>query len=439
MLPLSANNALEVNEQLWRSIQTKNLQSFDSALQAGANPQEKDIIGQTALHQVVTFWGDGTVIEKLLAKGADINATNSEGATVLLQALKYAHYSSDRAQLESVVRLLLSKGARVDIADKNQNTPISTAIELKHLPIIEALLKKGAKLPADTLLKTLALGTNLPLIDLLRKHATDLDLNLRNSSGQTVLHQAAKTEKLLFLLRWLTERGVDLQARDQSGSSALAIAASASNIPGMAYLYERGLKIDATDNDQQQAIHLSAYTGNYAALKWLIERGADLQAKDRWGRRPLDIVIESHTFTYASEEQRKLLAVLVGGNEGDIARGRFQKHPLHTAVWSENLDEVKRLLKDGANVNVKDESGRTPLARAMELSTGNLATPKQVAFGRKLLPLLLEYGADTRLRLPTTMKTYDEYADQLGIRKELDRLKERYSPQQGKSINTSKD
>ena len=120
MLPLSANNALEVNEQLWRSIQTKNLQSFDSALQAGANPQEKDIIGQTALHQVVTFWGDGTVIEKLLAKGADINATNSEGATVLLQALKYAHYSSDRAQLESVVRLLLSKGARVDIADKNQ-------------------------------------------------------------------------------------------------------------------------------------------------------------------------------------------------------------------------------------------------------------------------------------------------------------------------------
>ena len=435
MLPLSANNTLEANEQLWRSIQTKNMQGFDSALQAGANPQEKDIIGQTALHQVVTFWGEATAIEKLLSKGADINATNADGATVLLQALKHAHYSSDRAQLESVVKLLLSKGARADSADKNQRTPLSIALELGHLPIIEALLKKGARLPADAMLKTLALGINLPLIDLLRKHATDLDLNLRNSSGQTVLHQAAKTEKLLFLLRWLAERGVDLQARDNSGSSAFAAAALGGNIPGMAYLYERGLKMDAKDHDQQQAIHLSAYAGDYAALKWLIDRGADLQAKDRWGRRPLDIVIESHTFTFASEEQRKLLVALVGGNESDIVRGRFLRPPLHVAVWSENLDEVKRLLQNGANVNVKDESGRTPLARAMELSTGKLATPQQVTFGRKLLPLLLQYGADTSLRLPITMKTYEEYADQLGIRKELDRLKERYSPQQGKSIN----
>lgn len=432
MLPLSAINASEPNQELWRSIQAKNTKRFEAALSAGANPREKDSIGQSSLHQVVTFWGDLAVIEKLLATGVDLNATDADGATPLLRCLHYAHYSNDRSQLERVVTLLLSKGAHANVADKKGRLPISKALELGHLPLIEALIGAGARLPRDALLKTLSFTpANVAVINFLMKHAADLDLNLRNEFGQTVLYQAAKDERLLFLLQWLVERGADLQALDNNGASLLYPAALNNNRAGLIYLYERGLKLDSADRDKQQAIHLNAQAGQYTTLQWLIERGADLQAQDRWGRRALDIVIESHTFTFASDRDRQALVALLGGNERDIARGRFRRHPVNMAVLAENLDEVERLLKAGENVNVKDESGRTPLARAIELFTGNLATPRQIEFGRKLLPLLVKYGADTTIRMPITLITYDEYANQLGIGAELVRLKQRYAPRAG--------
>jgi len=430
----SLATTLEPNEELRRAIQLKNKEKFEAALKAGANPSEKDLIGKTSLHQVVTFWGDLAAIEKLLALKVDINAADPEGITPLLQALQYAHYSSDLKQLEQVVQLLLSKGARADIKDKNHRTPISRALELGHLPLIETLIQAGSKLPADALMKTLTLGINLPLINFLMKHSSELDLNLRNPSGKTALYLAAKDEKLLFLLRWLVLQGADLQMLDNDGASALYPATLHNNTKAMVYLYEQGLKLDNADKDKQQAIHLSAYGGQYATLQWLIERGADLQAKDRWGRRALDIAIESYTFTFASEAERLALAKLLGGDQRDVARGRFPNLPLRAAVMAQNLDKVEQLLKAGENVNLKDEAGRTPLARAIELYTAQgIATPNEIAFGRKLLRLVMQHGADTTLRLPINGMTYEEYAEQQGIGKELQRLKELYSPYSAKS------
>jgi len=434
MAATSIANAAGADKELLQSMSYRDMARFQAALDAGGSVSAVGPTGGTALRDAVIYWGDIAVITTLLAKGADVNAADLQGTTPLLWALQSAHYQSDTARLEQVVKLLLSRGANPNTPEKSGATPMQAALKLGRAPLVEAVGRAGGRLPPNALFETLALGTNVPLIQYLMSRSKDLDLTLRNDAGQSLAHLATSSPERMFLLRWLVEHGADLRVRDKRQITLLADAARADNIPAMDYLVGKGLKLDAVDIDGAQAVHMAAYGGRYTVMKWLVDHGADLQARDRWGRRPLDLAIESHRFAFAREDDRLALATLLGGGAADVARGRVVDHPLHIAVWAGNLREVERLLEAGANVNVKNESGYTPLARAIDLASGGLATADQIAYGRKLLPLLLSYGADTTLRVPGGEKTYDEYAR--GTRygsgsygPEWDRLKARYARQ----------
>ncbi len=420
--------ATEADDALLRAISGSNLEGFQAALASGASARAVDVNGDSALHRAVVFWGDPTVIEQLLALGADINGANRAGETPLLRSLQHAHYSSDNDKVDRVVKLLLARGARAGLTDAKGTSPVAAALELGRLPLIQAVLDAGGHLPSDSLLKVLALGTNVPLIQFLLDHSDDIDLRLRNASGQTLAHLAAEKEQRLFLLRWLVLHGADLQARDKHSRTLLATAAQGENVPGMTLLADLNLQFDAVDSNGAQAAHLAAYGARYLVLQWLVERGVDLQARDRWGRRPLDIAIDTHRYAFAKEADRLALIKLLGGGASDYARGRFHDHPLHLAVRSGNLREVSRLLDAGADANVKDEAGHTPLRTAIDLASGLPATADQHRFGRQLLPLLLKHGADTRLRMPVTMQSYDEHARDLRFGDDLQRLKGKYAP-----------
>lgn len=419
--------ATEADDVLLHAISGRSLEGFQAALAAGASARAVDTNGDSALHRAVVFWGDPTVIQTLLALGADINGTNRAGETPLLRSLQHVHYSSDSDRVDRVVTLLLARGARAGLADAQGTSPVAAALELGRLPLVQALLDAGGHLPPDALHRVLALGTNVPLIQLLLDHSEAIDLSVRDASGQTLAHLAAQKEQRLFLLRWLVQHGADLQVRDKHSRTLLATAALGDNVPGMALLADLHLQLDAVDSNGAQAAHLAAYGARYPVLQWLVERGADLQARDRWGRRPLDIAIDTHRYAFAKEADRQALVKLLGGGASDHARGRFHGHPLHLAIRSGNLHEVSRLLDAGADANVKDEAGHTPIRTAIDLASGMPATADQIRFGRQLLPLLLQHGADTRLRMPVTMQSYDEHARDLRFGDELQRLKGKYA------------
>ncbi len=170
------------------------------------------------------------------------------------------------------------------------------------------------------------------MIQYLMSRPKDLDLKLFNESGKTLAHLAVASPERMFLLRWLVEHGADLQARDGHQNTLLLSATLADNLAAMDYLLGKGLKLDAVNRDGGQAAHMGAYGGRYPVMKWLVDRGADLQARDKWGRRPLDIAIESHRFAFAKEADRLALAMLLGGDASDVARGAVYQHPLHVAV-----------------------------------------------------------------------------------------------------------
>jgi cytohesin len=85
----------------------------------------------TALH-LATAAGQKELVNLLVARGADINARDSELATPLLWAIN---------QQPEVAVLLLKLGANPDIAPKEGDSPRAIAVKRKLIPVLEVLPK----------------------------------------------------------------------------------------------------------------------------------------------------------------------------------------------------------------------------------------------------------------------------------------------------------
>ena len=84
-------------------------------------------------------FGDGTGIKPLIERGAYPNAAGPDGRTLLMQA------AASDLQPVDVIQLLISKGADVNAADPKGVTALSLARQRGATPVVDLLLKSGAK------------------------------------------------------------------------------------------------------------------------------------------------------------------------------------------------------------------------------------------------------------------------------------------------------
>jgi hypothetical protein len=100
----------------------------------------KDDDGRTPLHGAASN-GHKEIAERLLSKGADVDAMDDDGWTPL-------HYAASNGHKE-IAELLLSKGADVDVkvvsGGHKGKTPLDAANETNHPEIIDLLRKHGGK------------------------------------------------------------------------------------------------------------------------------------------------------------------------------------------------------------------------------------------------------------------------------------------------------
>jgi ankyrin repeat protein len=324
--------------------------------------------------------------------------------------------------VQAVAALLLERGASAARADADGRTPAAAALELAAPELIALLARHGAAPPADALPRVLVADhdeanerTVRQLLAALQGGAARAAARGRDSFGRTPLHRAAESPGRLYLARWLLEHGAEPDARDGEATTPLATAALRGNVPALELLHARGASLAAVTADGQTLLHLAAYGPSRPALRWLSERRLPLDARDRWGRRALDVALDTRWFAFASEADRLEVVTRLGGTRADLARGRTHGHPLHVAMREHDLAAVKRLLEGGADANVRDEDGATPLRVALDRSVPSLNTPRVRAFGEGAVRLLLRHGADTSARIPTTMQTLAEHARALRL------------------------
>jgi ankyrin repeat protein len=320
----------------------------------------------------------------LLVFCAVIAVGAADGDTRLIDAAKTGNAPA--------VTSLLRQRVPVDASEPDGTTALHWAARLDRLDIVQALLR--AKAPVNvasrygvTPLTLAAINGSAPVVDVLLKAGADP--NTTGPDGETVLMLAARTGRP-EALRLLLEKGANVNASEAwQGETALMWAAA---------------------------------EGHGEAVSLLAKYGADLNAKSKIPEFP-KVKVDAATMVFTAMPKGGFTALLLAARQGVGAGVRALAEAgadlnatdpdgtsaLNMAIINAHYDVAALLVEKGANVNLPDSTGMTPLYATIDMRHQEplINRPLPKPSGR-LLPLdlvkvLLDRGADVNARLKTPL------------------------------------
>jgi ankyrin repeat protein len=182
----------------------------------------------------------------------------------------------------------------------------------------------------------------------------------------------------LDIVKFLVERGVDVDATTVDGVTPLMYASQNGYTEIMQYLINKGADVNATPYNAVTPLIGAVRTGHYEAAKMLLEAGAKVDARDE-----LALTSLMHASAYNYPE----IADLLIEKGADLEAGDwFGTRPLMMAVYYNCYETTQVLIRRGADLNARDTFGFTALMIAAQHADYDMAW------------LLLENGADPKLQ-----------------------------------------
>lgn len=222
----------------------------------------------------------------------------------------------------------------------------------------------------DKLIVSHNIGENPELVqELIAKGANPDSLNCFK---QTPLILAAQ-EGQIATMRILLDHGVDINAIDEAGMTALSSAAEGNHPYALLLLLERGAVIQDLApgyNPLVQAI----LSGNQESIDLLLQKGADINAHSRW-HTPLTAAISVKNIALA----HKLLDL---GASIDYNEETTGKPALFFAAEYGTPTLVEKMIEKGAYIDYKDQYNMTALHEAVN-SNNVPVIRKLVEFGAR--------------------------------------------------------
>uniref|UniRef100_A0A8C7IQP6 Euchromatic histone-lysine N-methyltransferase 1a n=1 Tax=Oncorhynchus kisutch TaxID=8019 RepID=A0A8C7IQP6_ONCKI len=186
----------EQRTPLMDACENNHLDTVKYLLRAGAALSHKDIKGSTCLHLAAKL-GHYDVVQHLLSKASkQVNCQDDGGWTPITWAIEYKH--------RELVLLLLSRGADVNIRDKEENICLHWAALSGSNDIAQILLDARCDLHAvnvhgDSTLHIAARENQLECVTLLLSQGADV--NLKNREGETPLDCCIYNSKVWVSLK----------------------------------------------------------------------------------------------------------------------------------------------------------------------------------------------------------------------------------------------
>jgi ankyrin repeat protein len=387
---------------------------------------------------------------------------------------------------------LIKAGADLNAADENCNTPLLLACELGEPRVIRGMLKEDVHLTAtnnngETVLHKAAISERIDGFKVIIKVIKNINYDQLDNFGWSVIHHLATKEDSVDILKELQKKKVNCSIKStkqkddyQSGITALEIAEKNQINSIITYLEEdkseyttqeiiqaiyngeyakvdkylkNGGSPELNDNKSNSFVSFAVYGERLEVLELLLKNGADVNGKDENGNILLRCVAQlagkgpgASTFIDEYMESVKMARVILqydidlrltreGSEQGalriasdcsteitkDIVNALVKRYPdykdiinmkdsegftaMHCAARSGDLDRVKVLVENGADVNLAEDYGFIPIHEAI------------IAGKFDVVRYLIENGADLNHKISSGYSSYTSGDNALDIAK----------------------
>jgi ankyrin repeat protein len=221
------------------------------------------------------------------------------------------------------VESLLKQQADANSTSPDGGSALAWAVHLGDRRMVEMLLASGAKVTAP------------------------------NEYGETPLTLACLNGDAP-VVEMLLKAGADAKSARWNGETALMIAAGAGSVDAVKMLIAAGAGVNAKETRKgQTALMWAAAEGHAEVVRTLLEKGADVKAASTTGFTPL-------LFATVKNDAPSVRALIAGGADPNAGK------PILSAASHRSTAAAIVLAEAGANPNVADPSGNTPLHLAAQ-------------------------------------------------------------------------
>ena len=355
-------------------------------IDAGADVNTKEEYGSSPLHSASES-GSLDVVKMLVEAGAEVRATDEDGDTCLIRAACSGHieivrYLVGLLQVEvnhqndegftalhypvehtDVMQVLIDAGADIDTKNNDGRSPLQWACLTGELEVVKMFIRAGAGVCVTDVAgcDCLAHATYKGHSEIVRYLLClpEVDVNHRNAANNTAL----VFWKHADVVQVLIDAGADIEMNDNDGRSPLHTACLTGELEVVKMLVRAGAGVRATDNDGCTCLMLAAWFGRTETVRYLVgvpEVDVNFQsAADAYNHTALHLA--------ANMKHTDAVQVLIDAGADIDTKNNEGRSPLHSACASGSLDVVKILVRAGAGVRVADDAGAQVLIDVLYL------------------------------------------------------------------------
>ncbi|XP_053389618.1 ankyrin repeat domain-containing protein 50-like [Mercenaria mercenaria] len=264
-----------------------------------------------------------------------------------------------------ICKILIDKGANVNMADAEQNNLLNMAAWRGYLEIVELLIENGADIDDQNIngysaIHTCASRGQTDVLQLLISSNADLDSLNRNS--ETALHVAVK-ERNTEIVQLLLLGGCKMDKIDENRKTPLMYAAQYGFDDVVQILINGGASVNLQDKLGRTALFEAVHNGHLNVVQTLAKMGADVNLPVTKGASPL---LES-----INQDHTDIAVFLIDAKCNVNQTDRLHQAPIHSAVakvsqfFQEESEQavflVRKLVESGCDLNVPNQEGERPL------------------------------------------------------------------------------